>query len=174
MISKKRFYGKKSEQYCDKPEEIENYDKAVQDVKLWNCHHRLETHFSDGTPRPDNAFLRREELEALGMYFNRPADEFIFLTPSEHRKLHVFDKQARQSISESLTGRVLSDETKEKIRQYNLGKKLSPEVIEHLSNRMMGNTNTLGKRWFNNGVVSVMRFECPDGFVPGRIYGKRA
>lgn len=27
----------------------------------------------------------------------------------------------------------------------------------------------LGRKWYNNGKVSVIRFNCPDGFVVGRI-----
>lgn len=34
----------------------------------------------------------------------------------------------------------------------------------------IGNTNTKGKKWFNDGTISTMAFECPDGFVEGRIY----
>lgn len=25
-----------------------------------------------------------------------------------------------------------------------------------------------GRKYYNNGVIEVMRFECPEGFVPGR------
>lgn len=68
-------------------EEIENYKVAKEDdFKGWNIHHRLETHNSDGEKRIVN--LTVEELKELGMYFNRPAKELIFLTRSEHAKLH--------------------------------------------------------------------------------------
>lgn len=30
-----------------------------------------------------------------------------------------------------------------------------------------------GLRWFNNGEISIMRFECPEGFTPGRIYQRK-
>ncbi len=33
---------------------------------------------------------------------------------------------------------------------------------------------TKGKLWFNNGLVSVMKYECPEGFVPGRLKFTRA
>lgn len=74
---------------CRNREQIENYDKAIVDTtQMWDCHHRLETHFSDGTPRPNNAHLSKTELIALGMYWDRPAEELIFLTKSDHYKLH--------------------------------------------------------------------------------------
>lgn len=68
-------------------EKIENYEIAKKDdFKGWNIHHRLETHDSDGKKRIVN--LTVNELKELGMYFNRPAKELIFLTRSEHSKLH--------------------------------------------------------------------------------------
>ena len=30
-----------------------------------------------------------------------------------------------------------------------------------------------GLQWFNNGEISIMRFECPEGFTPGRIYQRK-
>ena len=73
---------------CKDFTKIENYDKAIADDALYVCHHRLETHFSDGTPRPNSAHISRDELQALDMYLSRPPEELIFLTLSEHSKLH--------------------------------------------------------------------------------------
>lgn len=68
-------------------EEVENYELAKEsNFKGWHIHHRLETHNSDGEKRLVN--ISREELIALDMYYNRPASELIFLTASEHIKLH--------------------------------------------------------------------------------------
>ena len=66
---------------------IENYDKAKADnFKDWELHHRLETRTSDGILRPIE--LTPKELDALGMYKNRPASELIYLTKKEHRAEH--------------------------------------------------------------------------------------
>ena len=68
-------------------EQIENYELAKKDnFDGWNIHHRLETHNSDGEKRLVN--LSMDELIALDMYYNRPANELIFLTKSEHTRLH--------------------------------------------------------------------------------------
>lgn len=75
--------------YCisEQIEQIENYELAKADnFNGWHIHHRMETHNSDGERRLVN--LSVEELIALEMYYNRPANELIFLTASEHRKLH--------------------------------------------------------------------------------------
>ena len=53
--------------YCKDYENIENYDKAKADDFIgWNCHHRLETHTSDGERRLVN--ITKKELKALGMF----------------------------------------------------------------------------------------------------------
>jgi hypothetical protein len=75
--------------YCipEEIEQIENYEIAKKDnFNGWNIHHRLETHNSDGEKRLVN--LSRDELIALEVYYNRPANELIFLTASEHQKIH--------------------------------------------------------------------------------------
>ena len=105
---------------CVHPELIENYDKAIADAdNLWICHHRLETHFSDGTQRPKNAQLLASELKALGIYFNRPPEELIFLNHTDHRNVHQKGKCRSQEtinkISTSKLGHDVSDDTRRKI-----------------------------------------------------------
>ena len=99
--------------YCRNPELIENYDLAVSDTtQMWTCHHRLETHNSDGERRLVD--LTIEELIALGMYYDRPAEELIFMTTIEHNSLHH-------------KGKKLSDETKRKLAEVRKGMKFSEE-----------------------------------------------
>lgn len=72
---------------CKEIEKVENYEKAVADnFRGWLCHHRLETHNSDGERRLVD--IKSTELNALGMYWHRPASELIFLTVAEHEILH--------------------------------------------------------------------------------------
>ena len=69
------------------PEQIENYELAkADDFEGWHCHHRLETHTADGNRRKVD--LSREELIAMNMYYNRPANELIFMKAGEHISLH--------------------------------------------------------------------------------------
>ena len=149
-------------QYCKDYEKIENYEKAKADnFKGWHCHHRLETHTSDGEHRPID--ITRDELRALRMYYGRPASELIFLTRSEHRFLHQKGKhlseESKNKMSEAMKG--------EKNPFY--GKRHSEEAKLKISEAKKGNTNVRGKRWFNNGKISKRAYECPEGFVPGRI-----
>ena len=78
-------------QYCNEDVSlIENYEQAKNDTVMWVCHHRLETHNSDGERRLYD--ITKKELIALGMYYKRPASELIFLTISEHRSIHKTNK----------------------------------------------------------------------------------
>ena len=45
----------------------------------------------------------------------------------------------------------------------------SKENKDRVSELKKGNTNTRGKKWFNDGVKTAMSFECPKGWVPGRL-----
>lgn len=91
---------------CENLNLIENYDKAISDTtQTWHCHHRKETN--------DN--ISRNKLIELNLYYKRPADELIFLTKSEHIKLH-------REIYHPLRGKHLSEETKKKQSESHKGK----------------------------------------------------
>lgn len=90
---------------CEDYKDIENYDKAVNSPELWICHHRQETHNPDGTRR--SVDLTVNDLMEWDLYYNRPADELIFLTRSEHRKVHAKPKiKVEERVSNSKVGRV--------------------------------------------------------------------
>lgn len=108
MINKQRFNSnQKSKLFCTEPEKIENYELAISDKEnVWECHHRLETHTSNGDRRLVQ--LTKQELEALDTYLNRPPEEFIFLTESEHRDIHKGKKRSektKQKMSQAAIGR---------------------------------------------------------------------
>ena len=96
---------------------IENYELAVNDKKqMWICHHRLELTL-------DGEFAHTpKELKRLGMYLKRPYFELIFLTNSEHRKLHSNTEVHRRKMSETHKGKKASEETKRKISEVQKGK----------------------------------------------------
>ena len=132
--------------YCSDIENVENYQKAKKDNFIgWRCHHRLETHNSDGERRLVD--ISYKELKALGMYYNRPASELIFLTSREHNALHTKGKQGYWK------GKLFSEEAKKRMGEAKKGE----------------NNPAFGKHWYNNGKISIMVKECPPGFVPGRL-----
>lgn len=110
MISEARV-----KKYCKDYTRIENYEKAIVDSEVWDCHHRLESHTSDGEERLVQ--LSRAELKALGMYYDRPPEELIFLTHEEHAKLLSHSEEYKREMSEKLKGRHHSEEHKKKISE---------------------------------------------------------
>lgn len=150
--------------FCRVFEKIENYDKAIADTtQTWHCHHRLETHNSDGERRLTD--ITSKELIALDMYFDRPPEELIFLTQSEHRKLHKVRKgkkasdETRKKLSEAHKGQAawnkgkklpshpswtkgkswkMSDEGRKHISESKKGKRLSDEHRKSLSDSHKG------------------------------------
>ena len=72
-------------------------------------------------------------------------------------------KELRESRSKSNHNRQLSDETKRKIAESNKGKKMSDEAKKKLSETRKG------RHWYNNGKIAVFVYECPQGFIKGRI-----
>lgn len=110
------------EKFCEDYENIENYDKAKKDnFKGWDCHHRLETHNSDGERRLVDITVA--ELKALGMYYNRPAEELIFLRKGEH--------SAIRKVSEETKKKMVAAKEGENHPMY--GKKHSVETINKMS-----------------------------------------
>ena len=165
------------ERYCKDYENIENYEKAKADnFKNWDCHHRLQTWNSDGERRLVD--ISAAELKALGMYYNRPAEELIFLTTIEHWSLHnkyehnpmYGKKHSVETINKmSEAHKNISEETRKKMSEAKKGKHVSEETRNKMSEAKKGNTNTKGMHWFNNGKENKLCYECPDGFVPGKL-----
>lgn len=151
--------------YCkDDISLIENYDLAVNSDKKFDCHHRNEI-MDDGTLHSIK-WLKDNDL-----YYNRPANELIFLSHSEHISLHkkiehngknnpFYDKhhseETRKKISESLKGKLAreknpmygkhhSDKTKRKISEAMKGHKHSEESKKKMS----------GSKWMTNGTVTL-------------------
>ena len=151
---------------------IENYANAIADKEqTWDCHHRKEITISKS----------KKELIELGEYYNRPASELIFLTPSEHRSLHNKGKTSHWK------GKHRSEETRKKMSEAHKGKKRKPfteETRKKLSEAMKGKNKgkhlseehkhkmaeaRKGRSWFNNGIKNVRAKSCPEGFVKGRL-----
>ena len=162
--------------YCKDYQNIENYEKALADnFKNWEVHHRLETHTSDGERRLVD--ITADELKALDMYYNRPADELIFLTIYEHSSLHKPSKETKKKMSDAKKGKPRSAETRKKLSEAHKGKP-SPNKGKHFSEETKNKLSEAHKgkniwikctHWFNNGKINIRAKECPEGFVPGRI-----
>ena len=185
---------KNVERFCKDYTKIENYEIAVNSPEIYACHHRLETHTSDGERRLVD--ISKQELITLGMYYNRPPEELVFMQRDKHTSLHWRNKKLSETtkakLSAAIKGRKLSeehkakitasmngknhgsksDETKSKISASLKGKKghpMSDELKAKLYAANKGNTNVRGKKWYNNGYKNIRSFSCPEGYIPGRL-----
>lgn len=100
--------------YCKELEKVENYEQAVNDKEhRWELHHRLELTLNNEYAHS------REELKRLGMYYDRPYFELIFLKESDHKYLHLSTRINREAIntkiSNTLKGHEVTKETRDKI-----------------------------------------------------------
>jgi len=124
-----------AKKYCkDNISKIENYEKAILDKdQMWDCHHRLEMTL-------DGEFAHTyQDLIRLGMYYDRPYFELIFLLQNEHMRLHRKNpsdeyRKANSERGKLLTGsanpfygRTHSDAARQAISAANKGRKMSAE-----------------------------------------------
>lgn len=143
MISKQNFRLKKDGTphkncFCRAPELIENYEKAIADkTQTWVCHHRLELIATGGV-----CDVEDQDLIDWGIYFDRPPEELIFLTKSEHRRLHSkgmkHSEKTKRKMSESHRGKPKSEEWKRKISEAEKGKQVSEETRKKMSESLRG------------------------------------
>lgn len=170
------------ESYCHEDySKIENYDLAMNDkTQTWECHHRLEI-------SPTGKHFSVKHLQELGLYFNRPANELVFLTKSEHARLHMRNNK----LGKLGEGHKRTEETKRRmslaqkgLRKHSSGRKgktlrecfgeeKALDWKQKLSEAHKGNpawNKGLKNRfhWYNNGQIAVQVKECPEGFTPGR------
>ena len=111
--------------YCSEPlENIENYEQAVNDKEhMWHCHHRAEI-------LPCGRYTV-DQLKKHGLYWHRPASELIFITETEHVRLH-------QIGNKNCCGKHHSDETRHKMSESQKGRKISEETKRKIAEKMRG------------------------------------
>lgn len=105
---------------------IENYDKAISDdSNNYIVHHKLG--ISAGR------CISKDELISMNLYFHRPAAELIFMTKSEHVKLHNKARinQISKTFAEANRNRIWTPEMRKKMSDKMKGRKLGPMSEEH-------------------------------------------
>lgn len=171
---------------------IENYDKAVNDTtQTWQIHHKDEIRT---LPSGMVVYRSQKDLIEGGRYYNCPANELIFLTKSEHCKLHL---KYRPKLSEDVYRKAVrnriesghqwhSEATKRKISasrkgksSWNKGKHYTCEAIskalfgKHLSDNTKRNMSLsrTGRKWYNDGINEYFIYpnESLDNYSLGRL-----
>ena len=153
-------------QYCKGDyTKIENYYKALSDTKqMWDIHHRAET--------DENKSMK--QLKEEGRYYNVLPNDLIFLTRYEHNKIHQIDRSTsnetrkKQSIAKignknpMYNKNPLDFMTDEAVQEW---KRKRSEIM---TGKLAGDKNpAYNKHHYNNGIISILAYECPEGFVAG-------
>lgn len=74
---------------------IENYDKAIaDDSQTWHCHHRMEI-------QPDGTRLSKKWMVEHNIYYDLDPCMLIFLTDSEHKKIHTTGRKITEKMREA-------------------------------------------------------------------------
>lgn len=103
---------KKAKKYCSEwIMLIENYERAVNDkTRMWHCHHKAQI--------CKCGVYSARDLIKFGLYWNRPANELIFLPPGDHNSIHRIFKQMtpeeRENSPEAAKGKYTLREDKVK------------------------------------------------------------
>ena len=96
---------------CEDISLIENYNEAANSSEKWQCHHKLEI----------TLHKTSKELIEIGLYYNRPASELIFLTEKEHKSIHYKSGMSNFSTKygkdNPMYGSHHSEDTKQKLRK---------------------------------------------------------
>ena len=133
---------------CEDAYLIDNYEQAVKDKQFWDCHHRLETDLG----------LSADELKEQDKYFNVPASELIFMTRSDHLRLH---HQGENNIN---YGKKFSEGTKQKMHKSAKKRYEDPKEkqktgaamkkrFEDPKERQKIGAKIKDRTWMNNGIT---------------------
>ena len=99
---------------------------------------------------------RQSIIEGMQALYNSPEGEIVRQKIREKRKLQA--------------SRTKEQEEKRLKNLANFWD--SPEGLtkkQKLSQKQTGIHNTKGMHWYNNGIKNIQSFNCPSGFVPGRL-----
>lgn len=85
----------------------------------------------------------------------------------------ILSDEARFNISERAKENLMNPTIRAKISASRKGKKFTDEHKQHLSESLKASDKNKGKHHYNNGVISILARECPEGFVKGYLRRKQ-
>lgn len=144
---------------CEDISLIRGYERAVNDTtQMYELHHL------------EGVFYTKEEMKRLGKYYHQPAMALIFLTRSEHKRIHYafkpMERDRKEKIREARTNCKI---TSKPVRQYTLDGvfvKEWPSAMEPERELGYNNSNIgqccLGKRVQANGFLWRYSQDCSD------------
>ena len=141
--------------------------------------------FDPGVPHPDeiieyiNSFAGKEHTEETKKLMSASAKNRPPVSEETRRK------NAKFGEANGFYGKTHSEESKKKMsvakrgNKNALGYKMTTEQIEKSRQKRLGREQSeaekekrrvaiSGRKWYNNGTISKMLYECPPGWVKGR------
>ena len=138
---------------CDDISLIENYDKALNDkTQTWHCHHRLET----------DMHVSSYELIKRDLYFNRPASELIFMTKSEHSRIHSIGINNKMYGRKANLNPMYKKNPEDSMDIESIKEKRRKQSIAVLGNKN-GRYHT--KQMYKDGVYITVKYENIDEYL---------
>lgn len=177
---------------CKELDKVENFEEAVHDMnEIWVLHHRFETKcpiykpsmeelidaglYYDRLPE-ELIYLKRSEHSKIHCFYGNekfgyksgfiPWNKGIKYENYKCNNGNFKKGDIPWNKGKHIQGHPMSEETKEKIRISNIGKKHN---ISSEMKKKMCYGNTKGTHWYNNGKINKRCNECPNGFVEGRL-----
>jgi len=141
--------------------------------KMWLA---LSKMLSFSSTHKDNRYVPASRV------YQRVREQCSLMASGKNNHMYgkTHSKEIRKKISDKVRAsyarnpiREHSEETKLKISKANKGLKRSEQfrkecTIRNKLNKTGGDKNS-GKRWYNDGVKSYLKQDCPEGCVPGRL-----
>lgn len=165
---------KRLRRICKEYELVENYNEAVADTeKKWVLHHRKELVATGG-----ERFMRAEELIELGLYFDLPKEDLIFLRKDIHDAMHKKEcpntEESNRKRSEAMKGREFSKAHRMHLAEKKFGNTNAKGTIRSDEYKEKQKTSHLGKKkgwiWIHNNYINVQIMKgtaIPNGFELG-------
>lgn len=75
---------------------------------------------------------------------------------------YIRTPEMRKNASDFQKGKSISDKTKDKMSLSHFG------ITHSLESKAKISRSKTGKHFFNNGSITVLRENCPDGFIVGK------
>jgi hypothetical protein len=160
-------YATRKEAYVDEII-LQEYYKVVENPHFANRSYQTSTGFSTYGMIGKNSSMygKKHSLETIKKLKGR-------ISPAKGK---ILSNETKEKLRIAHLGKKLSEETKRKISEVQKGRTLSEEHKRKLSEANKGKPFfgkrmcMKGKKWWNNGQINKRNAECPgDGWVHGKI-----
>lgn len=114
---------------------------------------------------PAGGYIEKHHIRPRSEGGSDDADNIVSLTAREHYVAHLLLAKIYDDVK--MTSAVIYMQTGSKNRSFKFNSRLYARIREKFAVKM--SQLQKGRHSYNNGKIEVCCFECPEGFVPGRL-----